>query len=327
MSKRPTNATKFRDHHRRANERISVELNLRMLNVSASGCFYERAKSRRLRTNEVFRSTSEGQAVVNEAVPLGLKRKLSGDRSQKAKGVLMEGKEAMQRMKVGIDAGASAKKEHPKGTSNEAEFDSSVVDLTKESESGSDLEESIPIVQTFIGDIVIATHSRPDKHHLQESLFHLCMQDTLDLNAISDLIASKEEASHAVAKTSDTFTAPKKNDMNLAIWACCHAKRSSRHYSALLLLLNAGADANVIYRTFKNKSCRSPAPPVTYMTILDLLYDLHLSFENESVTANHADFRYLREVTRVLLSSGAKFHHHAEVLKAKDWVETFQCVE
>lgn len=312
-----------------------------MLNIAASGCFYERAKSRRLRTNEVFRSTAEGQAVVNEAVPLGLKRKLSGDRSQKASGVLREGMEAMRRMKSGSDETASGKMEKgvsftaqkSMGASNHADFDSSVVDLTKEpesqseSESWSNLEESKPLIQITIGDIVVVTHTQPNKNYRQGSLFGLCMQETLDLNAISDLIASKEERRNPSAKTSDKAVIPKRNDMSLAIWACCHGKRSSRRYAALLLLLNAGADANVIYITFSNKSCPSPARPATDMAILDSLYDLHLSYQRENVRSDRVDARYIRDVTRVLISFGAEFHKYSEVADAKNWLESFHRVE
>jgi hypothetical protein len=49
-----------------------------MLNIAAGGHFYERAKSRRNRHREVF-STGAGRGVTEEAVPLGLRRKNSGD--------------------------------------------------------------------------------------------------------------------------------------------------------------------------------------------------------------------------------------------------------
>lgn len=50
-----------------------------MLNISAGGQFYERAKSRRNRHREVFASTKAGRAITDEAVPLGSKRKSRGE--------------------------------------------------------------------------------------------------------------------------------------------------------------------------------------------------------------------------------------------------------
>jgi hypothetical protein len=74
-------------------EHFTPVLDPKYLNVSAGGHFYERAKSRRLRTNAVFKSTAGGQAVVAEAVPLGSKRKGSGMR---AMSVLREGVERIR---------------------------------------------------------------------------------------------------------------------------------------------------------------------------------------------------------------------------------------
>ena len=53
----------------------TTELDPKMLNISAGGHFYERAKSRRNRHREVFASTKAGRAITDEAVPLGSKRK------------------------------------------------------------------------------------------------------------------------------------------------------------------------------------------------------------------------------------------------------------
>lgn len=62
-----------------------------MLNIAAGGHFYERAKSRRQRHREVF-ATGAGMAVTKEAVPLGLKRKKSGEGMKEALARLKAGK-------------------------------------------------------------------------------------------------------------------------------------------------------------------------------------------------------------------------------------------
>lgn len=88
MSKRPPK--QLSSHQtKRSNERPSTELDPKMLNIAAGGHFYERAKSRRNRHREVLLAGS-GRAVTEEAVPLGLKRKKSGDM-----------REALERLKAG----------------------------------------------------------------------------------------------------------------------------------------------------------------------------------------------------------------------------------
>jgi hypothetical protein len=96
MSKRPPN-----HFSKLSDDRPSTELDPKMLNIAAGGHFYERAKSRRSRHREVF-STGAGRAVTEEAVPLGLRRKNSGD------GV----REALKRLRASQD-----------GTSNMGEAD------------------------------------------------------------------------------------------------------------------------------------------------------------------------------------------------------------
>lgn len=89
MSKRPPNhKAKLSD------DRTSAELDPKMLNIAAGGHFYERAKSRRNRHREVF-ATGAGRAVTEEAVPLGLKRKNSGDGVREALARLRAGKDGV----------------------------------------------------------------------------------------------------------------------------------------------------------------------------------------------------------------------------------------
>ena len=58
----------------------TTELDPKMLNISAGGQFYERAKSRRNRHREVFASTKAGRAITDEAVPLGSKGKSGSEK-------------------------------------------------------------------------------------------------------------------------------------------------------------------------------------------------------------------------------------------------------
>lgn len=89
MSKRPPNQPS-----NQPNKHQSTELDPKMLNIAAGGHFYERAKSRRQRHREVF-ATGAGMAVTKEAVPLGLKRKKSGEGMKEALARLKAGKSGM----------------------------------------------------------------------------------------------------------------------------------------------------------------------------------------------------------------------------------------